>query len=229
MQIILPIAIAMLTVLGTNIFAPMTASAENASDSITVTAEKCFREAPPEVLNLINPNTRLDMLDYFQAGMQRASSNAAGGECIILEFDPRSVTLKAGEGIKYQFFVLQGKKQPYIGVIETLETPCEESSVKFYTTDWTPVNAMKTGLFREPTLNDWLLTGDKQKLAEARETLPFVFTAYTYNPANGTLTASNTMDGYYHPTDRPAILKDMRQSITYKWEGRHNAFVRENQ
>lgn len=225
MQIILPIAIALLTVMGAGIFAPSVTSAANISDSISITAEKCFREAPSEVLQLITPNTRLDMIDYFEAGMQRASSNAAGGECAMLQVEPKSVTLKAGEGIRYQFFVLDGSKQSYIGVIETLETPCEESAVKFYTADWTPIDAHKTGFFREPTLKDWMLENDKRTLAEARKTLPFIFTSYTYDPAAGTLTATNTMDGYYHPTDTPAILSDIRPSITYKWDSKRNAFV----
>lgn len=225
MQKILPTAIALLTLLGASIFAPGKAKADDSANSIAVTAEKCFQEAPPEVLQLITPNTRLDMIDYHKAGMQRTSTNAAGGECVLLQLDPESVTLTAGTGIKYQFFVLAGKKQPFIGVIETLETPCEESNVKFYTSDWTPVDAAKTGFFREPTLKDWMRANDKRKLDEARETLPFIFTSYTYDPANRTLTATNTMDGYYHSTDSPAILNDMRQSITYKWEGNRNAFV----
>lgn len=227
MQKQFPTIITILAVLVANIFATSIAYAETANDSIIVTAEKCFCEAPPEVLQLISPNTRLDMIDYFKAGIKKASNNYAGGECSVLQLDPESVTIAAGEGIKYQFFVLQGKKRPYIGVIETLKTPCEESMVKFYTTDWTQVDAAKTGLFREPTLHDWLISANKQKSDEAKETLPFIFTAYTYNPANSTLTATNSMDGYYHSTDRPAILKDLRQTITFKWEGKRNAFVME--
>lgn len=225
MQIRFSTLIAILTALVADLFFTGTAVAANASDTIAITAEKCFQEAPSEVLPLIMPNTRLDMIDYHKAGMQRASANAAGGECMVLQLEPQSVTLTAGTGIKYQFFVLAGKKQPFIGVIETIETPCEDSTVKFYTSDWTPVDASRTGFFREPTIKDWMKENDKRKLEEARETLPFIFTAYAYDPANGTLTATNTMDGYYHSTDSPAILQDIRKSIIYKWEGKRNAFV----
>ncbi len=222
MHRILPIAI--LAVCATALSA--TDVAAQTPIPVEMTAEKCFVEAPPEVFQLIVPNTRLDMIDYFKAGMDRKSDNAAGGECVLLSLEPESVTLKAGEGITYQFFVLEGSKKPFIGVIETLATPGEDSAVRFYTSDWNPVDAEKKGLFREPTLTDWT-DGDKKSMAQAKEALPFILTSYTYNPSTQTLTATNNMSGYYHPTDTPEALRQLRQKITYKWDAKRDAFVRE--
>ncbi len=190
-----------------------------------MTAEKCFVEAPPEVFQLIVPNTRLDMVDYFKAGMDRKSANAAGGECVLLSVEPQSVMLQAGDGILCQFFVLEGSKKPLIGVIETLSTPGEDSSMKFYTSDWVPVDAKK-GIFRQPTLSDWA-NGDKATIAQAQEQLPFILVSYSYDPNTQTLTATNNMASYYHPTDTPDSLGKLRQTITYKWDARRDAFVKE--
>lgn len=191
-----------------------------------MTAEKCFVEAPPEVFQLVLPNTRLDMIDYFKAGMDRKSGNAAGGECVLLSLDPESVTLQAGEGITCQFFVLEGSKKPFIGVIETLATPGEDSTVRFYTSDWSPVDAAKKRLFREPTLSDWA-NGDKNALDRAKEVLPFILTSYAYDPTTQTLTATNNMASYYHPTDTPDVLRQLKQKITYKWDAKRDAFIME--
>lgn len=193
---------------------------------IRVTAEKCFVEAPPEVLSLVLPNTRLDMIDYFKAGMERASENAAGGECKLLSLDPESVTLTGGTGIKYQIFVVEGKKKPYIGVIETLATPVEESMVRFYTSDWTPVDPAKKGFFTAPLLKDWT-AGDRKLTDETRETLPFILTGYAYDPATLTLTATNNMSEYYHPTDTPEVVGKLKHMITYRWDAGREAFVME--
>ncbi len=208
--------------------APGTAADAAAGDTTaTVTAEKCFVVAPPEVFQIVLPNTRMDMIDYYKAGMDRASTNAAGGECSIISLEPQSLTLKAGDGIRYQFFVVEGKKKPYIGVIETLSTPGDDSSVRFYTTDWTAVDTDKKGFFREPQLKDWMNTPDKSAREQAEETLPFVLTSYTYDPASQTLTATNNMGGYYHPTDTPDALSKMKHTITYKWDAKRDAFVME--
>lgn len=197
------------------------------TDSIAVTAEKCFVEAPPEVFQLVSPNTRMDMIDYYKAGMDRVSANEAGGECVLLGLEPESATLKAGTDIAYQFFVLEGKGKPYIGVIETLSTPGDESVVRFYTSDWRPVDPVRKGLFVAPRLTDWMATDDKQTKAEAAETLPFILTSYAYDPATRTLTATNNMGSYYHPTDTPEVLEHVRHTITYKWDAKKEAFVRE--
>lgn len=199
---------------------------ESIPHPIRVTAEKCFVEAPPEVLSLVLPNTRMDMIDYFKAGMERASENAAGGECTLLSLDPESVTLTGGTGIKYQIFVVEGKKKPYIGVIETLATPVEESMVRFYSSDWTPVNLSKKGFFTAPVLKDWT-AGDSKLTDEARETLPFILTGYAYDPSTQTLTATNNMSGYYHPTDTPEVVDKLKHTITYRWDAGREAFVME--
>lgn len=197
------------------------------TNSLTVTAEKCFVEAPPEVFQLISTNTRMDMIDYYKAGMDRVSANEAGGECMLLGLEPESVTLKAGTDITYQFFVLEGKAKPYIGVIETLSTPGDESMVRFYTSDWTPVDMKKKGMFSAPRLSDWMISDDKATRAEAAETLPFILTSYAYDPSTQTLTVTNNMGSYYHPTDTPEALKQLKHTITYKWDGKKEAFVRE--
>lgn len=202
-------------------------AADARADSLTVTAEKCFVEAPPEVFQLVSANTRMDMIDYYKAGMNRESANEAGGECVLLGLEPESVTLKAGTDIIYQFFVLEGKAKPYIGVIETLSTPGDESMVRFYTSDWSPVNAGKKGMFSAPRLSDWLVSDDKATRAEAVETLPFILTSYSYDPDTQTLTATNNMGSYYHPTDTPEVLKQMKHTITYKWDRKKESFVRE--
>ena len=197
------------------------------ADSVTVTAEKCFVEAPPEVFQLVSANTRMDMIDYYKAGMDRVSANEAGGECVLLSLEPESVTLKAGTDIRYQFFVIDGKSKPYIGVIETLSTPGDDSMVRFYTSDWRPIDAAKKGLFSAPRLTDWMTSADKTVRAEVTETLPFILTSYAYDPATQTLTATNNMGSYYHQTDTPDALKHLKNTITYKWDGKKEAFVRE--
>lgn len=223
MQKTLPIAIGLLSLAAANISVP--AAHAQTPVPIEMTAEKCFVEAPPEVFQLVQPNTRLDMVDYFKAGIDRASENAAGGECSLLSLEPESVTLKAGTGIEYQFFVLEGKQKPYIGVIETLATPGDDSMVRFYTSDWTRVDTAKKGLFREPTISDWMSVNDKRLLAEAKETMPFILASYSYDPATRTLTATNNMAAYYHPTDTPEALKHLRHTITYKWDAKRDTFV----
>ena len=49
------------------------------------TAADFFVSAPLSVFPTIDPMTRMDMIDYFKAGSDKASKNLIGGECRILE------------------------------------------------------------------------------------------------------------------------------------------------
>lgn len=190
-----------------------------------LTAVKCFTEAPKDVVKHISPTTRLDMVDYYQAGMDHPSANAIGGECLITAMEPQKITVEGGTGIKYEMFVLDASSKQYIGMIETVETPIPDSMVKFYTSDWKELTGKKHALWTEPTLADWLPGADKKQLQQAREALPFVLATCSYDPQQSTLTVTNNMEQYYSKLDTPEILSQMQKQLVYRWDAKRKAFI----
>lgn len=136
-----------------------------------LSAAKCFTEAPATLMPLIPESTRLDMLDYFRAGSDRASRNSTEGAARILEESDYSLKFQISEGITGQFFVLNPMdKCPLIGYVETVSLPAADSSVKIFNCRWQPVKALEI-----PELADWIADGraDEQEILE--DTLPFLF------------------------------------------------------
>lgn len=198
-----------------------------AQDSKGLTAEKCFKEAPGTVLGLIAPNTRLDMIDYYQAGIDRESDNTAGGQCKITDLQDYSITFTGGNGIEYQMFVINPTSStPLIGLIQTLDTPIPDSAITIYRTDWDIVPASgNNALGREPSFESWIMPSHIRDISTISKYIPFVLAKLTYDPTSATITATNNMDSYFSPKDTPEALSKLKDSITYKWQQKAQAFL----
>lgn len=178
-----------------------------------LTADKCFTAAPTTIFDLLDSNTRLDMLDYFRAGVSKPSINSMDGECMVLDEEPESLIFQGGTDTTYQIFVLNPTGLHVIGVIETINTPIPDSSVKFYNTRWQPLD----DILPTPGIADWTTAKDT---SDAEQALPFVMASYRYDPATGNLTMTQNMDRYFVPSDTPAVLSQIRPTLTYHWDGK---------
>lgn len=204
----------------------------NDSDSIPakgLLAIKCFKEAPPDVLGMLTPNTRLEMIDYYEAGINRESQNSAGGPCKVTDISDYSVSFIGGNGLRYQMFVLDPTAEtPTIGLISTYDTPVPDSRLLLYHTNWDPLPsaapAPKT-LNLQPSINDWIRPDSKKRLSEAEDALPFVMASYIFDPATSAISVTNNMKQYYTPSDTPGQLSLLRDTLKYVWNPKSRAFI----
>lgn len=189
-----------------------------------LTAAKCFESAPSDVMGIIAYNTRLDMLDYFNAGSDRSSTNVFDGECRIKSLNDDCITLDIANGATMQIFVLNADtKSPIVGVIETVDTPISDSKVQFYNSRWEPINNIAI----DPALADWLkpkITSDNRKNVE--DSLPFIMAVALYDPENATLSFTHQMNDFFVEGNEEAdvaharALAQLKPTITYKWNGK---------
>ncbi len=193
-----------------------------------LTAAKCFADAPDDILPMLARNTRLDMLDYYRAGSDRQSTNIFGGNSRILAIDSvaggSSLTFEGGSGIRAQIFVLNADSpDPLIGIIETVDTPMPDSSLRIYDKNWQCVGSLllpagKGIAVPAPKLADWLIRpADSDNVAGH---LPFVMATYAYDPASRTLSVKHSMDAYFEPSEGAKVLDKIKSQLTYAWDGR---------
>ncbi|MCM1450643.1 MAG: DUF3256 family protein [Clostridium sp.] len=182
-----------------------------------LTALKCLAEAPDAVIPLIEKNTRLDMIDYFTAGMSKPSANKLKGECSIIEMDDASVTFSLTDSARCQMFVLNpASASPIIGVITTYPSPLRDSSVDFYTTRWQKL----AGIMPSPTLSAWLTSEGKGSRALVEEQLPFILASCAYYPETQTIVATNNTGEYFAASDKPEALGLLKKELVYRWDGK---------
>lgn len=180
-----------------------------------MTATDAFKSAPQSVFPLLDKNTRLDMLDYFSAGMAHESVNALDGGSAVTALSPESVTMKMTDASVVQLFVVPAKNDTVVGVITTVATPAQDSSLKLYNSKWAPMT-MKS-VFQAPALVDWLK--DSSKLSDVEFAVPFMLVGYNYDPATQTLTLINNLKGFLPDEVYSTISPLMYDQLMYKWNG----------
>lgn len=181
-----------------------------------MTAAKAFAAAPLSVFPTIDPMTRLDMIDYFNSGSDKASKNQLNGECRITAMTDNSLTFNSSEVAEHTIAILPEKNDTILMVITTLKTPIEDSSVKFYTTDW---KSEKKGLFIVPTIDDWTLPEEAARKDDLENAFPFILARISYVPETGILTLSN--NAYEFLTqENDSLSGSLHQRLTYKWDGK---------
>lgn len=183
----------------------------------TLTAAKCFAEAPDHVLHAIDKSTRLDMLDYFRAGVEKPSANIYEGVAMVTAESDASLSFTLTENVQAQMFVLNpDSPAPIIGYITTLPTPIPDSSVALFNSRWQPASPKILSL---PTLAAWLTPDGKKHRAEVEDQLPFILASAAYDPQSLTLVFTNNMQQFYTPYDTPEALGWLKPSLSYRWNG----------
>ena len=185
-----------------------------------LTARTAFAEAPSSVFPLLDKLTRLDMIDYFEAGSKVESVNALEGASAVTSLSDESLTVHLTDASDVQLFVVPtAKSDTVVGVITTVATPGHDSSLALYSGRWKRLD----GLFTAPKLADWLT--DPRRSAEVEIVVPFILTSYVYNPADKTLTLTNNLKGFLSDDIYSMVDGLVRPLLVYRWDG--NRFVRQ--
>lgn len=186
----------------------------------SVTAEAMFVDAPRRALSELSRGTRLDMLDYFHAGIDKTSNNVYGGEARVTAVDTLSLDFDLTADIACQLFVVNANGLPVTCIVTTYPTPIPDSGLRAYDHNWREVS-----VFAEPRLSDWLIAKKDRK--EVEQAMPFVLASYRYDPATLTLTVTNEMAAYWTEAERPAVLDMLHQTLAYRWDGKRFKLIRQ--
>lgn len=197
------------------------AAPKAASD--TLTAAGVFREIPLQVLELLRPSTRLDMLDYYeQADSLLQAPNAMEGysQLQIVEPDYLKVTISPVSILEIK--ILPGKKGQIAMTIYTVgsEEVNKDSSVEFFDSSLQPLR--RDDYLKMPDLKDYFNLKDSGiSLRELRDALPFQTVEYTTGPGSTPLTATFTTLGNAPEETRKKFEPLLRAPLTLTWKGRY--------
>ena len=184
--------------------------------SAQLTASGAFTSAPAEIFPLLDKNTRLDMVDYFNSGLNTASTNRMQGQSAITSLSPTSVTIKISESSSAQIALLTNGNDTIIALVSTVATPGLDSTLKFYDSSWRPLQADK--YFKVPGWNDWMTAGHDP--SEVTVFTPFMLASYFIDTDKGTLTATNNIASFLDEETYKSVAPVLNPSLTYKWNGK---------
>lgn len=188
-----------------------------------LTASEAFAKAPARVFPTVDSLTRLDMIDYFNSGSPKASRNLLRGDCRVTAVsDSRLEFSSSGISVHSLELIPAAKGDTVIMLISTLDTPAEDSRVRFFDSSWRELE----GLMGEPVLDDWLTDAGRAERDDVENAVPFILYKASYDPATATLTLTFSPDGYLPREALDVARSGIRESLAYHWNGRKMQLVK---
>lgn len=184
-----------------------------------LTASRAFAEAPQSVFPLLDHNTRLDMIDYFNSGMTTASKNNMDGKSRITALTPNKVEISMTDASSYELALLPtANGDSVIALITTVATPAPDSQMAIFSKDWS--KNITNGIFPKPVLADWLTDEGKDNIGEVEGIVPFMLVSYSYNPDNQQLEVINNTAKFMSPELYELVAPSLKKSMVFRWNGK---------
>lgn len=194
------------------------------SVSAQLTARSAFTSAPSSLLLTLPQNMRLDMLDYYDSGIDRSSRDVFGANCRIDSLSDNAVSVTIGDIRKLSLYILgAGGEKPVIMAIDRLRTPAVDSTISFYNSKWEQQPTDK--LISLPLLADWTGKTDKDRRERIENALPFVMYDADFNPESSKLTFSLSTDGYVAREDSAFVTDNLKKTLTYTFNPKRQKFT----
>lgn len=156
--------------------------------STQVTIEKLF-QTMPEDLFWPDKNTRLELMAYYKEKKVDSVQNNLNGYCKIVNYDEAAKHLSVNTSRKgnMELQVFGGDTSPFVGVILTVCSAVCHSDVRFYTTEWNPVELTFPAL----SADDFLKTGlSEEDMNNGRRLLTPLLVKYAFAKGKGEITAT---------------------------------------
>lgn len=202
-------------------FLPLSADNAGGGNS-SVTASEAFSRMPMKYLDLLDPSTRLDMLDYFAADSVYQATNNFGGLSELTDVSPDYLRLKLTPVSTWQFRVIHARKGDIVVAAYTVgDSPASsDTSLYFFDAMMNPLPLKK--YFPLPVSADFfsLPSGAPVSKKDIDEMISFLTVVYTLSPDNDSINARITVGEYMNRDDynkiKPYLIPD---GLTYIWDG----------
>lgn len=188
-------------------------------DCRAITPREAFVKAPSHIFTTLDSISRLDMIDYFEAGRGGASRNALGGESRITVLDDSHVGVMTTPSTAVDIYMLPAAgRDTLIAVVSTLKLPVLDSSMAVYDKNWNKVS-MKKIPESFNNLDLWLKPGvSRDDVAKVENVVPFV-PAYITIEGN-TLNVTHKIDQIVPAEEFNAVSGLIVPTIVFAWNGK---------
>ena len=167
------------------------------------TALEFFVDLPVERFNMLSRTTRLDMIDYFNAGLTTPSENVFGGKSRILAASDLSADILVSKNSVATLAVIPNDGDTVVALIETVKTPTPDSSAGFVrASDWSALDV------ELPALADFMTPEARKAGLTAADFPEMTFTTIEFDPTDGVFTfRDRTAQHYRLPEGSRTVFK----------------------
>lgn len=188
----------------------------------TISARRAFLEMPVMKLDLISPDLRADMLDFYDNDSIVKVPNNLKGISYLEKVTPDFLEVRVTPVSTMQFKILEMKDgRNVVMTIYTTGTDgeCSDSEIEFYDSNLNPLPKEK--YFAALKLEDFFdLSKSKTKMKEIEEMLPFYNIVLRANPDNTSITARLALGDILTIEDEKLIELFLKPEVKYIWDGK---------
>lgn len=177
-----------------------------------------FVSAPRQVIPLLDKNSRLDMIDYFNSGLGTSTPNNLGGGSALTSLGDNRMDIKLTEGSNMELALVSAGTDTLLVVINTVLTPVADSKLAMYSPDWSANVTSRT--FATPSLSDWLTQAGSKRSGDVAQVLPFMLVQYDFAPETGILTLTNNTRKFVGEEIYQIVEGLIYPQLIYKWNGK---------
>ncbi len=162
--------------------------------------------------------TRLDMIDYFDAGRTPALETVTGGSATLTALEPAYARVELEGAGNIQLRMMAHGRDTVIAVVETVALPVADSRLTFYDTQWRPLET-KRHIKPEPTLDRMIDRGVSRAERDS------VMRAVVFPVAEMTFEGDELLVtprlAEFHAADEPvaALLRRVLRPLRYRISG----------
>ena len=164
----------------------------------------------------LSRNTRLDMIDYFEAGLEAFSYDDNFGSSVRIDtLEDRHVRLATNTQLAVDFYLIAAGSDSL--AVAAVTYPVGDGDVRVFVDD---VRTGKTIDSLNPQYSDWLLKDALKNFSESEllAAIPFIAARAEVDVPTAVITLFNT--SVTVPGLDPAILKAYKTELRYKWNGK---------
>ncbi|MCM1291421.1 MAG: DUF3256 family protein [Prevotella sp.] len=188
-----------------------------------VKAADVFSRLPVDVLDLLSPSTRLDMLEYWQNDSTIVVLNDLGGESKLINVTDNFLEVQLTAVSTLQIKILANPKngRQTVMTIYTVgnDNMAKDSDVSFYDIDLKPIPTDK--ILPAPKIKDFfsIPKGSLTTYKEIMQMIPFPTYLFIASPSDDNLTVKLTIGEAISQDDLKILSLFRLPYITYRWDG----------
>ncbi|MDR0989106.1 MAG: DUF3256 family protein [Prevotellaceae bacterium] len=189
-------------------------------------AKTLFTNMPDSLCPLLTAVNRADCIDFRLSNMKAEVTNRFDSKSEMTALTASYIRLQLTAQNSWQLKVLPTTDSTaVVCIITTACAPACDSDIRFYTTDWKP---LQTAAYLElPTLGDYLIHADSLRLrgrteanyplVDAVAKADMLLQQADFAPEGTQLTFTFTTPGYMSQEAAEALAPYVQQTIVYRW------------
>lgn len=185
------------------------------------TIKDFFISEPNDIFIILDKNTRLDLLDYYDGGRIVSTQNALGEDTQLIDVSNNYLSIQLSESSTVEMqLIFPSKNDTVIVVNQIIYTPVPDSKLMFFNKNWERLN--NKNFIKEPTIESFIdiPSSSDKKEKDILNMIEFPLISYSINPQKNTIVVSNGLKEYLTAKEYSKISPYLKNNIEYTLKGK---------